>query len=380
MKFNKNLEENSEMIIQNLDLLDKQLYYGLLGDFKTGYEIGLQLQKERPTCNRCKFNMGWYELQFGNLHKGHELLTCGRFENVFGNRHIGCSQPIWDGKPLKHPNNFILFNCEGGFGDQIIGIRFVKEIVNKYNGRVIVRCSEDLAGLFSNIPEIHAIITDDTLISPNKNPIHFDYWVPSMSAEYILNLDFNTIPNKSYLTISDSYKSFGQEKIKKNTNKNKKDNKLNVGIRLSGNPQFEHEQHRLFPEELLFNVLNKYKDKLNIYSLQKDNTYKLPDYIIDLDKDLNSWENTAGIISNLDLVISSCTSVAHLSASMGIPTWIVVPVLSYYVWAYKLNLDPISNGEFTSYYDSARIFRQEKYNDWAHPFNNIELGLKNILI
>jgi hypothetical protein len=41
-----------------------------------------------------------------------ELLNSGRFENVFGNRHIGCTAPIYDGRQLVSPNNYVLFNCE----------------------------------------------------------------------------------------------------------------------------------------------------------------------------------------------------------------------------------------------------------------------------
>ena len=81
----------------------------------------------------------------------------------------------------------------------------------------------------------------------------------------------------------------------------------------------------------------------------------------------------------MDLVISSCTSVAHASAALGKPTWIVIPILGYYIWAYQLGKDEISQGEYTSYYENTRVFRQEKYGKWEEPFENIKKGLVNIV-
>ena len=83
---------------------------------------------------------------------------------------------------------------------------------------------------------------------------------------------------------------------------------------------------------------------------------------------LDDWQTTRKSISQCELVISSCTSVAHLSAAMGIETWIVVPILSYYLWALP--------GHKTPYYNSVTLFRQEKYEDGYVPFKNVKERLK----
>jgi ADP-heptose:LPS heptosyltransferase len=84
--------------------------------------------------------------------------------------------------------------------------------------------------------------------------------------------------------------------------------------------------------------------------------------------DVSDWSATRKSISQCELVIASCTSVAHLAAAMGIETWIVVPVLSYYLWALPEDTSP--------YYDSAKVFRQKTSGDWVEPFNNIKEKLK----
>ena len=147
----------------------------------------------------------------------------------------------------------------------------------------------------------------------------------------------------------------------------KKTDKLKVGIRWSGSPLFEHQQFRIFPPEKLIN-LSKYTE-LEFYSLQRDtDTRELPDEIFDLQHLIISWEDTAACIHNLDLVITSCTSIAHLSAAMGKPTWVIVPLLPYHIWAY--------GGDHSPWYQkTTRVFRQIKFGDWTETFEKLEVEL-----
>jgi hypothetical protein len=82
------------------------------------------------------------------------------------------------------------------------------------------------------------------------------------------------------------------------------------------------------------------------------------------DSKLDTWEDTRAAIAGCDLVISSCTSVAHLAGAMGIETWLISPVLPYFLWA--------AEGDKTPYYDSMTIYHQEVFGDWQSPFNKIK--------
>jgi ADP-heptose:LPS heptosyltransferase len=67
-------------------------------------------------------------------------------------------------------------------------------------------------------------------------------------------------------------------------------------------------------------------------------------------------------------VITSCTSIAHLSAAMGRPTWVIVPILPYHIWAY--------GGDHSPWYpETTRIFRQKRFSDWQECFDNLEQNL-----
>ena len=131
--------------------------------------------------------------------------------------------------------------------------------------------------------------------------------------------------------------------------------KLKVGIRWAGRPDFEHQQLRLFPPEILTDLPKN--DRVQFYSFQRDdNLVELPPEIVDLGPYLKEWDDTAAALHHMDLMISSCTSVAHLSAAMGKETWVMVPTLPYFPWALP--------GEKSVWYQSATVIRQSRFGDW----------------
>jgi len=307
-------------------LLDLQLEAGLRGDFEKGWEIAQLLPQDDP---RAMFNRGWYLLRQGKLQEGHRLLDTGRFLNVFGNRHIGSDKPIWDGKTP----GIVLLNLEGGLGDQIHGVRFARNIRDR-GCLVVVSCSRELIPILRDVEGVSAIVSHEDALKA----VH-TFWLPSMSAVVALELEYGDLDGKSYLP-----------RIAENEGK--------TGLRWSGNPQFEHEQHRLFPSNLLFNAVRR----MDCISLQRDEGSELrPAWVKAVP--LDSWEDTQRAVSVCGLVVTSCTSVAHLAAAMGVETWIVTPILPYYLWALP--------GDRTPYYDSVRLFRQDRYGNWSAPFNAV---------
>ena len=147
--------------------------------------------------------------------------------------------------------------------------------------------------------------------------------------------------------------------------KENKYSKIRIGLCWKGNPKFEHEQHRIFPHNLFFDSVKNIDAEF--ISLQKGKGEdERPEWVEKVS--LDTWEDTSKAIASCDLVITSCTSVAHLAGAMGTKTWIIIPILPYYLWALP--------GEKTSYYDSVTLFRQEKYGKWEEPFEKIKERLK----
>ena len=299
------------------------------------------------------FNRGWFMIQDGDYQKGCLLLENGRFLNVYGSPPLMTNAPIYNPSQHTIKDKSIIISLEGGYGDEIIHARFAQSFKELGAAKVYLASAPELVSLFQRIPGV-----DGVILRNQANTVAHDFWVPGFSAGWIAGHTFDNFPSKPYIFAR-------SESIDIWKNIIKSDKKLKVGIRWAGNPKFEHQQFRRFPTNFITN-LTKYKD-VEFFSLQRDhNTIQLPEGITDLQYMLLSWEDTAAAISNLDLVITSCTSIAHLSAAMGKPTWVLVPCLPYHTWTAGAPESTTS-----PYYDSVKLFRQKKYGKWNETFQNL---------
>jgi ADP-heptose:LPS heptosyltransferase len=133
-----------------------------------------------------------------------------------------------------------------------------------------------------------------------------------------------------------------------------------IGIAWAGNPNYRVDHERSTTLETLLPLLEL--PNIHWFSLQKDATSQinsLPSHI-DLqdasssDRDL---ADTAALIHNLDLVITTDTVIAHLAGALGKPLWLLLPWQSDWRWM-QLRTD-------TPWYPTARLFRQSSLNNWT---------------
>ena len=318
--------------------LDLQLAASTRGDFAEGWRLAKQLEADEPWNNRAAFNRGWYYLRQGFIQEGYQLMDRGRIEGVFGNKKPDVPTKQWDGRS----KGIVLLYLEGGLGDQIHQVRYAKNIADR-GCKVIVCCTGQLAGLFYNAPGVSAVIQHEAVFG-----IYHDFWVPGMSAVVPLGLQFEDLDGSPYLTKPMVIRG----------------RKKRIGLRWSGNPRFEHEQHRVFDPDLMFNAVNGLD--VEFISLQRDQGSELcPTWVKKVP--LDNWSDTRSAIASCDLVITSCTSVSHLAGAMGIDTWVVTPIMPYFLYALE--------GEKTPYYDSFTLIRQEVFGEWEAPFNTIRRRL-----
>jgi hypothetical protein len=334
-------------------MIDQQLNLMIRGRFEEAWKLAEELEALDPTDPKAKFNRGWFLINQGNLQEGFKCLENGRALKVYGSGKINTTKPIWDQSDLK--GKTVILNMECGFGDQMIYARFATEIW-KRGGKCVMCCEKLLHPLFLRIPGVKECITLDEV-----SRTYHDFWIPGFSASWLFGHEFDNLPNDPYIFAKNE--SVDLWKTMLNTEK------IKIGIRWSGSPLFEHQQFRIFPAEKLIN-LHKDFPHIQFYSLQRDTDIKeLPEKISDLQHLIISWEDTAACIANLDLVITSCTSIAHLASAMGKPTWVIVPLLPYHVWAY--------GGDHSPWYQkTTKVFRQTKFGDWTETFQKVSDELK----
>ena len=93
--------------------------------------------------------------------------------------------------------------------------------------------------------------------------------------------------------------------------------------------------------------------------------------IVDRTADLSNLAETAALISCLDLVITVDTSVAHLAASLGRPTWLLLPYLPDWRWLLGRDDSP--------WYPSMRLFRQDKTRDYGEVLDRVRSELFKLI-
>ena len=321
--------------IPELHDLDLQLAASTIGDFAEGWRLAQKLEAEEPTNHRAAYNRGWYLLSQGQIQKGYQLMDRGRISGVFGNKRPDVPTQAWDGKS----KGIVMLYLEGGLGDQIHQVRYAKLIAQR-GCKVVVSCSGALASLFVGVEGVSAVVQHEATFG-----IYHDFFVQGMSAVVPLGIELEDLTGRPYIT-------------KPKTIKNRK---KRIGLRWQGQSKFEHEHHKKFPYELMFNAV---KDSdAEFISLQRDEgTDSCPAWVKQVP--LNTWEDTRNAVASCDLVISSCTSVSHLAAAIGIETWVVIPVMGYFLYAME--------GDTCPYYDTMKLFRQETFGEWESPFNKIK--------
>ncbi len=147
--------------------------------------------------------------------------------------------------------------------------------------------------------------------------------------------------------------------------------KLRIGLVWSGNPLHQNDHNRSMPLRMLSRIVDA---EATFVSLQKEprpadkaTLLERPD-IIDLTADFHDFSETAALIRCLDLVISVDTSVAHLSAALGCPTWILLPYTPDYRWLLDRDDSP--------WYPTVKLFRQGESCDYGEVLDRVraELG------
>lgn len=325
-------------VIHDLDL---QLAAATIGDFEEGWRIAQKLEKEEPNNYRAAYNSGWYYLRQGQIQKGYRLMDKGRIVGVFGNKHPETVTQPWDGIQ----KGTILLYLEGGLGDQLHQIRYAKDIANLGN-KVVVSATGSLVPLLNTVAGVSAVVQHGA-----EYGVYHDYWVAGMSTVVPLGFELKDIKGTPYIDKPTVIKS----------------KKPRIGLRWSGNKAFEDQHHKLFPSELMFDAVKGLD--VEFISLQRDaDTDVTPDWVKTVP--LDSWFDTQAAIASCNLIISSCTSVTHMAGAMGIDTWVVTPIMPYFLYAI--------DGDKTPYYDSFTMIRQTEYDSWKEPFNEVKNRLENL--
>jgi tetratricopeptide (TPR) repeat protein len=281
----------------------------------------------------------------------------------------GFTEPLWDGSPLN--GGTVMLHTEQGFGDAIQCARFIPPAARRA-GRVILRAQKPLIRLFSSLPGVDAILSDDAPLSPLV-----DCRLPLFSLPHLFAPTPDSLREPAqaqpapYLNIQPDLIKTWAERLRQAT---AGDRALRIGIVWSGNVGSEAELGRSIPLQA-FAPLDLPGARL--ISLQKgDGLSELagaraagmsvtelgPAY------EDGDFADTGAIVENLDLVICCDTAVAHLAGALGRPVWLAVNAVADWRWLLHRTDSP--------WYPSLTIYRQPTRGDWAGLFARMARDLE----
>jgi hypothetical protein len=261
--------------------------------------------------------------------------------------------PRWAGQPLE--GKTLLLLAEQGLGDTIQFIRYAP-VFTAAGARVTVECQPQLIRLCRSLQGVA-----EWILPPAAEQASPDYQLPLLSVPAVHGTDLSNIPSPGgYLRAGDDAVDSWREWLGQAAPGGRR-----VGISWAGNPNHRNDRNRSLPPALL-SVLGEAR-RVEWISLQKgvDPPDSLP--MRDAGRRIGDFADTAGLISNLDLVISVDTAVAHLTGALGRPVWILLPYAPDWRWMLERTDSPR--------YKSARLFRQPNPGDWRSVLGEVVQSL-----
>jgi tetratricopeptide (TPR) repeat protein len=266
-------------------------------------------------------------------------------------------EPIWLGEsPLR--DKTLLIHAEQGMGDVLYAVRYFSRLARQ-GARIVLQVHAALKPLLGGLEGAARVVARGEPLPA------FDCHCPVMSLPYAMKTELATIPAEvPYILAPADRVSQWREGLPQR-------GRLRVGIVWCGNPAFKEDRRRslklaqiepiLATADVFFVSLNPGVGERERAAIAGRSN------VLHLGNELRDFADTAAVVSQLDLVITSDTSVAHLAGAMGRPVWIMLGFAPDWRFAH--------DREQSSWYPTARLFRQNAPGDWAGVIERVLLEL-----
>ncbi len=279
------------------------------------------------------------------------------------NRNIGnkflTKKPLWNGEKDKT----IFVWKEQGIGEEIMFGSILHDL-EKISKKLIVNCDKRLIPLFERSFSSKIVYESDRN-KINENDFDFHISMGSLRSFFRKNLKDYSVTSKGFLSPNNEKKLHFKNKL------NLTESDISVGISWSTKSSIQMSSFRNIQLEKL--IKNIRKPNLKFVNLQYGdiskeieevnnkfgiNVIKFPDF--DYKNDI---DDLASLVSACDMVISIDNFTVHLAGSLGKETKLLLP----YTMDSRWGLDD----SFSYIYDSVKIFRQTKLNNWDIVFREL---------
>jgi tetratricopeptide (TPR) repeat protein len=261
--------------------------------------------------------------------------------------------PVWEGQPLD--GKTILVHAEQGFGDTIQFCRYLPVLAAR-GAKVVFLAPQVLRRLLRPLDPRVQVVHGVDRSAP------FDYCAPLMSLPRLCGATLANIHSPvGYLAAEPEIQRSWRARITEQG--------FRVGICWQGNPRARVDEGRSIALAQ-FSRLAAIPG-VRLISLQKNHGLDQLDHLPagmaietlgdGFDAGGDAFVDSAAVISELDLVITSDTAIAHLAGALGRPVWVLLSARPDWRWFLGRNDSP--------WYPTMQLYRQKTWGSWEEPLN-----------
>jgi hypothetical protein len=252
----------------------------------------------------------------------------------------------------------VCIHGEQGHGDTLMFLRYLPVLIER-GAKPLVVCHR-------GVRPIAELIDGVTVLPPDTPFPPIDYWSPIMSLAWAMETTIDTIPSPFVIT---SWPDQAKWKAKVNE---AAPPGLRVGLVWSGNNENKNDEHRsiAFAELLpMIRAVRAARPEVTFFNLQKDVRFTDEEAVgkaglINMMPECHDFRDTIHLVRELDVIITPCTSMAHLGGISGTPTWVLIPHFrTHWAWLRDRTDSP--------WYPSVRLYRQLRDKEWGPLLNEV---------
>jgi tetratricopeptide (TPR) repeat protein len=320
------------------------------------YQRALELE---PTLAEATWNEALALLSRGEMRAGWTRYEARwKVKSLHLTPYCNDRAPWLGGESIE--GKLILLHAEQGYGDSIQFCRYAP-LVAARGARVVLGVPGALRKLMMTLDGVAEVVAQAPL------PV-FDCHCPLLSLPLALGTELATIPaTVPYLRADAAARGVWESRLGQRT-------AARVGLVWSGRPTHTNDTNRSIA---LRELLPLARCDVQWVSLQKEIRASDLHALAGLTalrrfgEELVDFADAAALLSELDLLITVDTALAHLAGALGKPVWILLPYVADWRW--------LQAREDSPWYPTARLFRQPAAGDWASVIERVTAELHDFV-
>ena len=354
----------SRQLLSNLAMARQNV-----GDLEGARSALMRLIAENP----ADYQLRWYLCQL-------DLLECRWAQGwkEYGSRFGAKASPYrpmpfrpWDGAP--RPDDTLLILADQGIGDEVLFASCFQDAMARV-GRTVIECEPRLLGLFErSFPGAHCVPTQRGNTTEWLKGLPEPQWqIASGDLPALFRTTDEAFPQREhYLLAKPESVQAWSDRLARELGPG-----LKVGLSWRGGtprtrvlarslgPQYWKEILTTPGVQFVNLQYGNYQEELS--ELQHAHGVTIHDF----PRAVADYDETAALVGALDLVVTVCTAIVHLSGALGTPVWVLTPHVPG--WRYT------AHRQSMPWYAQSRLFRQPAWGEWGPACQKLAAELREL--